>query len=217
MEYSRVEKYRQVRRAKRVRKGFKWILIVLSCTAVICAGLWVYSTEFLTFLGRSLMVEQPIQQADMIVVFAGSNDRIEHAIELYKKGYAPKIFLSGGRKGNYSSAGRMKNTALKKGVPPEAIILDEDAYSTYDNAVHTVELARRKEYKSGIIVTSPYHMLRSMWTINHVTEKSGLSLRWIPSQSTSSPFRPDSWWKDPDMKKSVIDEYGKLVGYWLVH
>lgn len=213
MEYSRVEMHRHKKREKR----YSAALLALLTTTVLVIGLLVYANQILTFLGKSLTMEEPLKKVDMIVVFAGSSDRIDHAIQLYKEGYAPVLFISGGRFGNYSSAERMRNTAIKAGVPEKDIIIDEVAYSTYDNAVHTVELARRKEFHSGIIVTSPYHMLRSMWIVNHITEKSGFDYKWTPSQSTTSSFHPNSWWKTPDMRKQVVDEFYKLVGYWFIY
>lgn len=61
--------------------------------------------------------------------------RVEHAVELYKAGYATKILVSGGNdiEDNINEADTMKKMAMEKGVPSEDILTEKEATSTYEN------------------------------------------------------------------------------------
>jgi uncharacterized SAM-binding protein YcdF (DUF218 family) len=91
------------------------------------------------------LVAQP-QKADVILVPGaalknGGNDlsdalrfRMNTAIELWKKGYAPRLVLSGGGEGAWNEAEAMARYALGRGVPEEAIVLDRRAATSRDTA-----------------------------------------------------------------------------------
>src|SRR5574341_174736 len=57
--------------------------------------------------------------------------RIQHAIALYRAGYASHLILSGGLGGNPpSEAEVMRRLATNSGVPADAVILDDASHST---------------------------------------------------------------------------------------
>jgi len=58
--------------------------------------------------------------------------RVEHAVELYKAGYAPKILMSGGDdiEDHVNEADTMKKMAVEMGIPPEDIQTENQAKST---------------------------------------------------------------------------------------
>ena len=62
-------------------------------------------------------------------------DRLDLAIELYKKGVAPKLLFSGDNgQVVYNEVNVMKNYAVNAGVPEEDIFLDHAGFSTYESA-----------------------------------------------------------------------------------
>ncbi len=96
-------------------------------------------------LGIYLSPSDQITQADAIVVVSGDGDRMEHAIDLYRQGFAPKLILSGAAKDGFTSnALAMHIEASRSGIPNEAVILEEKAYNTYENALYTKEIVFRK-------------------------------------------------------------------------
>jgi len=202
------------------QKGFRrifwlWIFLLFSN---LC--LYVTSPEVLTAVGAHLVVEDPLKKADAIVVYGGGVgvERLKHAVDLYKKGYSDKILLSGGVGSGTnprSWAVRLKDQAIRMGVPAEAVWLDEKGESTYDNAVYAVNMFRENGWKTGIIVSSPYHMRRSMWTTREAAAEAQLPVEWIASPSTTSPFAPDTWWRNGRMRELIVGEYVKMVGYWI--
>ena len=87
-------------------------------------------------------------------------DRLDTAIDLYHKGVAPKLLLSGdnGVKG-YSEPDCMYRYVLGQGIPDEDIFLDFAGFSTYESVYrsHAVFMADRL-----IVVTQKYHLFRAL-------------------------------------------------------
>ena len=88
-------------------------------------------------------------------------DRLKGAIEIYKKGIAPKIILSGDCSGeDYDEVSAMKKFCIDNGVPASDIIRDDQGFSTYETMDNVV---REMGYKRVIVVTQKYHIYRSVY------------------------------------------------------
>ena len=81
--------------------------------------------------------------------------------QLYQQQHQPqKLILSGGRVfGKPAEAGVMQNIAVILGVNPSDIILEAGSRDTYEEAIY---LKKQLGTHSFILVTSAYHMPRSM-------------------------------------------------------
>ena len=113
-----------------------------------------------------------IQGADCILVLGcgirddGSpsnmlEDRLLTAIELYEKGIAKKIIMSGDDSGDsYNEVAVMKDYAVKCGVPSEDIFLDHAGFSTYESMYRAKEVFGAEKI---IIVTQEYHLYRALY------------------------------------------------------
>lgn len=116
---------------------------------------------------------QRIEPADIICVFGAAvwgnvpspelEARILWASELYQKGIAPRIFLSGGPTGTaMTEADVMGIVMQRQGVPRSALILDDYGTTTART------LRNLKRYMAGnglttcLMVSSPFHMARIM-------------------------------------------------------
>ena len=83
-------------------------------------------------------------------------DRLDLAIELYKKGVAPKLLFSGDNgQVVYNEVNVMKNYAVNAGVPEEDIFLDHAGFSTYESAYRAGYIFR---VESMVVVTQKYHL-----------------------------------------------------------
>ncbi len=91
-------------------------------------------------------------------------DRLDKGIELYKKGIAPKIIMSGdhGRK-DYDEVNLMKEYAIEKGVPSEDIFMDHAGFSTYDSIYRARDIF---QVKKMVIVTQRFHLYRALYLSN---------------------------------------------------
>jgi len=88
--------------------------------------------------------------------------RVLHAVNLIKNGRAKYLLFTGGL-GKYPpiEARVMKDLAIKEGIPPKRIILEEESTSTFESAVRCIQIMRKHKWSKAIIVSDPYHLLRA--------------------------------------------------------
>jgi SanA protein len=96
-------------------------------------------------------------------------DRLDVAIELYKKNKIKRFLLSGdhGRK-NYDEVNSMKNYLIQKGINTEDIFLDHAGFDTYNTMVRAREIF---EVNDAIIVSQEFHLSRAIY----IARKKGLT------------------------------------------
>ena len=88
-------------------------------------------------------------------------ERLDAGIELYKKGVAPKIIMSGdhGRE-DYDEVNVMKSYAIQQGVPSEDIFMDHAGFSTYESVYRAGNIFLAKKL---VIVSQRYHLYRAIY------------------------------------------------------
>ncbi|NUU59615.1 YdcF family protein [Paenibacillus agri] len=164
-------------------------------------------TAFLT-AGRFLTLTQPAKQTEVIVVLSGGSGRLEEAARLYKAGYAPYMILSNAKE-SASAAGDMFKNALALGIPQEAILTENEARSTYQNAEFTLPIMKEHGFTSAIVVSSDFHMRRVKILFDRVYKKSGIELTYIGSDSG---YHARRWWGDRYSRETTFNEYVKMIG-----
>lgn len=85
-------------------------------------------------------------------------ERLDTAIDLYKKGLAPKIIMSGDHTGEHNEPKVMKNYAISQGVPSEDIFMDHHGYNSYATTIRAKEVF---QVERAIFVTHEYHLYRT--------------------------------------------------------
>lgn len=186
----------------------KW-LITLLLILISVVGLYQLRVPHL-LLGKYLSPSDNLVKADAIVVVSGDTDRIQHAIDLYKKGYAPKLILSGAQKeGPTSNAFAMHLEASRSGVPDDAVLLEEKAINTFENALYVKDIVTSNGFKSLILVSSPYHQRRVYETFRSVFRGSGIRLQNSPSPY--SKWKADNWWEGYYTKVLTAEETTKIL------
>lgn len=105
------------------------------------------------------------QTADVIVAVSGGDThaRTDEAVELYQKGWAPRLMFSGAAadKSGPSNASAMRERAIRAGVPQDAILTEELSETTQQNAKLSSGVFDDNEYRRVILVTSAYHQRRA--------------------------------------------------------
>jgi hypothetical protein len=193
-------------------------------SAVVC---W---TVLAPIAARLLIVRVTVQRADAIVVLSGSasfSERVNEAQLLYEDGLAPLILLTndGGQAGWNEEAKRnpyffelARWQLLEKGVPESSIrVLTPIVKGTMGEAETVVDAALQANMTSLVIVTSPYHSRRSLWTYRLVERRKGtsLDLGMEPALSWSQSPRWYAWWLSLSGWRSVPSEYLKIAYYWV--
>ena len=200
------------------------------CLFVLISGGYVARRPLLASPAVYLRIEDPLRPADLIAVMPSGWKGVDYGIELYKKGYAPKLMLIGG----YSFEFLQKDgpsfrvvridwelvaraIALEAGVPDDAI-LTRGGSSTYEQARQFVELAEASQLNTVIIVTDDVHSRRISWSVAKFPASAKLALIYSPVPRSiylpQEQFEADQWWADEESAKQVFAEYVKL-GYYL--
>lgn len=166
----------------------------------------------LTLIGRYFSPSDQLSKADAIVVVSGSNERLHHALGLYKEGFANKLIFSGAAsEGPTSNAKAWKISAIKKGVPEAGIIIEEKATNTYENAAFTKNIILDQKFKQIILVSSPYHQRRVYESLKKVLKEYNVVIQNSPE--TRSVWKADNWWKSKIGVRTTISEAAKII--WL--
>ena len=88
-------------------------------------------------------------------------ERLDAAVKLYEAGAVDRIIMSGDHgQPEYNEVRVMKNYAIDKGIPSEAIFMDHAGFSTYESIYRAEAIfgARRL-----VIVTQRYHLYRALY------------------------------------------------------
>lgn len=118
-------------------------------------------------------VNDCIEKADCILVLGSHDTRVaERAAELFLDGLAPLLIFSGGlgrlTEGVWSKteADLFAEIAITKGVPNEAILIENKSTNTGENILFTQQLLKKRhlEPQSFIVVQKPYMERRSFAT-----------------------------------------------------
>ncbi|MNC16909.1 hypothetical protein D3C75_647740 [compost metagenome] len=158
--------------------------------------------------GRFLSLSQSPQASDVIIVLSGGAGRGEEGIELYTKGYAADFLFSNATE-RASSSGDMQQTALFLGIPQNAILTENEALSTYQNAQLTLPIMKQHGFTSAIVVSSDFHMRRVKLIFDHVYKKSGIKLTYV---GADSGYNAMWWWSDRYSRETTSNEYIKMIG-----
>ena len=134
-------------------------------------------TEEVMTLARKLweyhQVNHELSKSDCILALGSHDLRVaDRAAELYLEGWAPLLVMSGGL-GNFtqgmwteSEADQFAAIAIKKGVPADAILVENRSTNTGENILFTQKLLAEKglDPHSFIVVQKPYMERRSFAT-----------------------------------------------------
>lgn len=60
----------------------------------------------------------------------------------------------------------MRDLAISLGFPAEAIIIEPDAKTTFENAIFTSQICREKGFQNVVVVTSAIHMKRAIYSFS---------------------------------------------------
>lgn len=100
------------------------------------------------------------------------------------------------------------------GIAPERFVYESESRNTYENAVFTAKLPGIDPRKRWLLVTSAWHMPRSMATF----EKAGWNVTAYPVDfrtGAATPWTTYSLAKGPEHWNMVIREYIGLIAYQL--
>ena len=88
-------------------------------------------------------------------------DRLNTGVSLYISGASDRMIMSGDHsRKDYDEVNVMKNFAIEKGIPSNAIFMDHAGFSTYDSMYRAKEIFGVEKM---VIVTQEYHLYRALY------------------------------------------------------
>jgi uncharacterized SAM-binding protein YcdF (DUF218 family) len=130
--------------------------------------LWLLSAALVVLWGS----RDSARSADAIVVlgaaqYAGRPSpvlraRLDHAIELFRAGRAPRLILTGGMgTGDTTSEAAVSARYVRKlGIPDSAILLEPEGRTTSQSLRAVATMMQERQLHTAILVSDPFHMLR---------------------------------------------------------
>ena len=198
----------------------------LTRAAVILAVLLIVSLIALSRLGAFLVVSDPLQKADAIVVLGGTiYERQLEAVDLYKAGMAPRICLFReisdygereliARHVPYLRAVDVQIDAMEKlGVPRSAITILDEADSTAEEASHVLQLVQQDHLSKIIVITSKQHTRRARLVLGRRLARAGVTLMVHPTAYDKADA--ERWWHERSTLRFTLFESQRLFLYWI--
>jgi uncharacterized SAM-binding protein YcdF (DUF218 family) len=146
-------------------------------------------------------------RAQGIVVLTGGSARIDHALELLVEGRGSRLLISGVNPA-VSEKTLAETLGSGFGVALECCVdLGHAARDTIGNALETRKWAERRHFSSLLVVTSDYHMRRSMAEL--ASAMPGIRLLAVPISNPDLHLA--DWWKEPHTFALLAREYGKYL------
>ena len=187
----------------------------------LTAYLVLFHTSFIWFLAEPLKAAGTPQRADAIVVFAGGvgesgkagqgyEERVQYAVDLYRRGLARKMIFASGYKYVLEEAEVMKALAVSMGIPRKDIFLEDKATTTHEYARNVAGILQGHGWNSVLLVSSPYHMRRA----GSVFDKIAPQIKVYSAPIPNSLFYLHENNAKPYQIKAILHEYIGIVYYW---
>ena len=170
---------------------FYTLTILFACwvLGLLIFGFYAYSIQYVT-----------VPNADAIIVLTGGAERIQTGLHLLKQNKAPLLFITGVNHGvSPQELLKSQQNSIK-----DAIYLDYSADNTYQNALAAKDWTEQQNVKSFLLVTSFYHMPRSLFEFSKQMPKAKIYPMPVVSSSSVHWTRTRNVWL-------VFVEYNKFI------
>lgn len=164
-----------------------------------------------------MFFQTELNHADVILIPGASQPQLmERAAELYHKGFAPFILPSGGATPYVETTEWefLRNLGVSLGVPPEAILREDQATNTHENARLSLGVLQTRgiQPKQAILVCKNYHARRALLTYQFIFP-SDTSFSVSPVVDNRG-ITKENWFQDEGKIKYVMDELEKVGRYF---
>jgi uncharacterized SAM-binding protein YcdF (DUF218 family) len=199
-----------LQRTSRLRRLAKWtgVAVLLGLAYYAVTLYQVHST------GRS----DQARQVDAIVVLGAAQydgrpspqlaARLDHAAGLWGLGLAKVMVVTGGNQpgDRFTEAEASAKYLIDRGVPADAILQESSAHTTYASLDGVATLLREQGLYKVLVVTDPFHSLRSRLTAQE------LGLVAYVSPTRTSPVRGNTATKK-EFEEAAGIALGRIIGF----
>lgn len=146
------------------------------------------------------------RRTDAIIVLTGGSGRLPAGLALLAEDKADRLFVSG----VYAGVEVAELLRLSRQAPAElecCIVLGYAAGDTRGNALESAAWVKAGGYRTLRLVTSSYHMARSLIEFRRVLPATEI----VPHPVQSDNVHLGEWWRWPGTASLVASEYNKFL------
>jgi uncharacterized SAM-binding protein YcdF (DUF218 family) len=169
------------------------LLLAVGYIAFVAASIWSYGTR-----------DETVKADAAIVLGAGTDgiepspvfqQRIDHAIWLYRNEYVDKLILTGGMidGAQRSDAAIAREYAIFNGVSDNDILIEELSTITQENLLYSKSIMADNAFSTVLLVSDPLHMKRAM----QVAKDCGIEAYSSPTRKWAICLLPAALWTRP--------------------
>jgi len=191
--------------SKKTGRGCGLTILILLVLVVLAGPL------ILRGIGAVLIYADPLEDADSVVALSGdAGDRVTEAAWLYEHQYADYLFIT---YTDEPARDALIRSAQSAGIPGERVIVTEMQVSnTVDEARAIKALAEERAQDSLIIITDPFHTLRTRIIFRKELQGSGIAIQVRPV--VGHWYRSTTWWRTAEGRRYTLEEYLKILLYY---
>ncbi len=190
--------------------------VVAIAILVTIIGIKFLGDQLYSFPGNAPITQ--LKNHPLVICLAGGKGRIEAALDLFATGVGDELFVIGaGPKATLSTL--MKNTdpaVIEKlsNLKIGAIRIERESANTIENA-YVLErfLSERPYIKNVVVVTSGYHMRRSLYVLETLLQRK---VNLMPYTPPGEAFDGTNWWHSKIGIVVTLEEYAKYLGAKLI-
>ena len=119
--------------------------------------------------------------------------RLDHAVELYRRGVAERIITTGGTApgDTVSEAVAARRYAVRQGIPADAILTERSGQRSSESIAAVAGLLDARGLRSAVLVSDPFHMLR----LRLIAGWHGIDAHTSPTRSSPISRNPREEWR----------------------
>jgi uncharacterized SAM-binding protein YcdF (DUF218 family) len=191
---------------RRWKKWLLWLLLALACYVAAVYGSIVWQSG-----------QDEARRADAIVVFGAAQydgrpspvyrARLDHAAQLYQRGLAPMVIITGGSGGDPKfTEGVVGREYLKAlGISDTQLIAETQSSDTAESARRVATIMYVNSMHSCLAVSDGYHIFR----IKHMLGREGITVYGAPRPNS----KPQTFWR---RQEAVFHEIASYT-LWIMH
>lgn len=149
---------------KRLRKILAWLILAIV--------LWCGWAGWRIVRGAAI---DETRKADVAIVLGAAaygdkpspvfEQRIAHAVNLYRNGTVRKLILTGG----FGDGAELAESqvahryALQQGIPERDLLIEKTSRTTLENLHYARDIMKKHQFTRALLVSDPLHMERASW------------------------------------------------------